>query len=61
MKDNDLVRLESIERMLDAGMFPPKAMTSLAWLVQLVRRLNARLTASQEAVEDLAEHSPRKR
>ena len=61
MKDSDLARLESIERMLDAGMFPPKAMMSLVWLVQLVRRLDARLTASQEAVEDLAEHSPGER
>jgi len=42
--------------MLDAGMFPPKAMTSLAWLVQLVRRLNDRLTALEEAVEDLAQY-----
>ena len=61
MKDSDLTRLESIERMLDAGMFPPKAMTSLAWLVQLVRRLNDRLMALEEAVEDLAEHSPGER
>ena len=51
-----MARLESIERMLDAGMFPPKAMTSLIWLAHMIEKLEERVIALEEAVADLAEY-----
>ena len=56
VNDKERQRFQGIRRMLEAGMFPVKAITALTWLADMVEKLDVIVTALRESAEDLARY-----